>query len=249
MSFFFQKLPKESQVIIYIPYQRRAIKTWLTESFNFSTSATWNDPQVNSSAKQINDVVHDFYAANNIWLADKPKRVQHDFVALLQSVSSYQNSGKIGFSLNLTFLATRSTDNVIDEVNALQSCTLPAKFENKPQNSDKDKFPLGRVIAPMNYTMTEDTCISVNIGKWFRTPQVFLISRVDARFSKEVIKKTGLPLYATANVSFEAYRMMDAGDVRGWFATTQGFKTDEKSIYYSEENEGSGEASTGTPNS
>ena len=238
MSFFFQQLPKDSQVIIYIPYQRRVIKSWLTEDgFNFNTSATWNDPQINSSAKQINDVIHDFYAANNIWLANSTKRVQHDFVALLQSVSSYQNSGKLGFSLNLTFLATRTTDNVIDEVNALQCCTLPAKFENKPQNSDKDKFPLGRVIAPMNYTMTEDTCISVNIGRWFRTPQVWLISSVNAKFSKETIKGTGLPLYATASVTFEAYRMMDAEDVKGWFALTGADRVKKEGSLYYEDNE------------
>ena len=40
--------------------------------------------------------------------------------------------------------------------------------------------------------------------------------------------------------------MMDAEDVRGWFATTQGFKTDEKSIYYKEGDEGEGNAASGT---
>jgi len=240
MSFYYDKLPKESQVIIYIPYSRRCIRTWLTEGFGFSTSATWtassgNEAEINS----LNTVIHDIIAANNIWAGSSAQRmVQHNVVNLMQTISSYQNSNGISFTLKLNFLATKSSDNVIEDVNALQCCTLPKKFENKPLNSGDDKNPLGRVIAPMNYDMTSDSCISVNIGRWFRTPQMFLISRVDATFSRQTIKGSGLPLFATANVTFNCYRMVDEEDVKGWFALGGAFTSYQTDFGENQENEG-----------
>ena len=247
MSFYFEKLPKESQVIIYIPYVRRCITTYLTEGFNFNTSANWssssgNETEINS----LNTVIRDITAANNIWAGGSAQRlVQHNIVNLMQTISSYQSSGAISFTLKLNFLATRSTDNVLEDVNVLQSCTLPRKFENKPLNSGDDKSPLGRLIAPMNYDMTSDSCVSVNIGRWFRTPQLFLITKVDAMFSKQTIKGTGLPLFATDSVTFQCYRMVDEEDVKGWFALGGAF-TEYKTDFGEKKEEGDGSTNLAT---
>ena len=224
---YINNLPKASRVMIQIPYnrarQKQVIEGWLSDSFSLNTSASWSDPTRNNSTmvNSTNEVMTDLFKANALF-AGGNTQVQRQVVSLMETIASYQASGLIGFSLRLNFLAVRSTDNVLDDINALQSCTLPAKFENKPANTgdNKNTAIMGRIIAPMYYTMTNSTCIAVNIGRWFHTPQVLLIKSVNATFSKETVRGSGLPLYATADISFQAYRRLDADDVAEWFTLT-----------------------------
>jgi hypothetical protein len=57
---------------------------------------------------------------------------------------------------------------------------------------------------------------TIQMGKWFRATTLVLVD-VQAQFSKEIVRSSGQPLWATFNLSFTPAKLPDQKEVASWF--------------------------------
>lgn len=121
---------------------------------------------------------------------------------LWSTIATWTSTEKFNFALTLRFYALEKTNDVRVPVRRFLECINPIFDEEVP----------AMMQAPNAYNYTADTCISVKIGKWFKSPPLFLVTRVNFRISKETITG-GNPLYAEGTVNFQSFRQLSAKEV------------------------------------
>lgn len=119
------------------------------------------------------------------------------------------NTTRPRFRLELTFVATKDSDDVRRTVINLYETVLP-RLEPRGKSFS--------IFAPLNYLPTGPTSargtVTVQVGKWFRATRQNMIN-VSFTFSKEVIA-SGFPLYATGSIEFEPFRVIGLRDLEGY---------------------------------
>jgi len=118
------------------------------------------------------------------------------------TISTWTGTDKFMFTLTLRFYAMQKGDDVRVPVRRFLECVNPI-FDTK--------IPF-MMQAPNAYDFTGNTCIAVKIGKWFKTPPLFLITDTNWRFSKETVTG-GNPLYAEGTAKFQSFRQLSAEEV------------------------------------
>lgn len=134
-----------------------------------------------------------------------------------QTILSWTGSQKPFFSLQLTFIAIRPTDDVTIPVKKIMSAVLP-----------EDKVGSIFIGAPLSYgpkislrgakpSLNATGTLIVQLGKWFRAPGQVTRSAVPT-FSQQTISN-GKPLYAIVSVTFEPYRMISRAEFERYFVS------------------------------
>lgn len=134
-----------------------------------------------------------------------PSMINRQFKTIQSTIATWTHSEKFIFTLNFRFYAFAKEDDVRVPVRRFLECVYPV-FETEVP---------GLVRAPNEYDFTMKSCLSVRIGKWFRTPPLFIVKNTRWDMSKETITG-GNPLFAEGTVTFEAYRMLSAEEVSGF---------------------------------
>ena len=120
---------------------------------------------------------------------------------------SWTGSSKPTFALELMFVAIRKGEDPRRQVSAFLEGVYPTEVT------------LGMLGAPWGYSPIKKTgMFAVSIGNWFKATNQVLKS-VDFNVSKETIE-TGMPLYASGNISFEPYQDITVSDIKSYFPGT-----------------------------
>jgi hypothetical protein len=133
-------------------------------------------------------------------------------VSKIQTILDWTGTGPFEFELPVVFIATRPEDDVRTKVNAVMDRVFP------------EEGSIGTYTAPGGYTPNRGTgapssVCGVQIGKWFRSVGMLLVSSASFTYSKETIS-SGNPLYADGTIGFTTYRDITAKDFRGFFPGT-----------------------------
>lgn len=138
---------------------------------------------------------------------------------LLHTVSTWSGSSKPTFPISLLFLRVKRSDNISLQIQSLYKTVLPTKNIKLPIVGNTT---LTTIRAPLGYFPTSehsaDGTLSIQIGKWF-TAHDLVARSVEATFSKE-ISTDGFPLYATATIVLEPFRMITYDEFQAYFTNT-----------------------------
>lgn len=189
----------------------------VSQDFSFNTSANWGALNQDHNAKNyISKLIEGWKGLMNRWEGTAFSQGILQWAG--ETVSKWDGTSPISFSIPLIFVATRPDDNVLLNVVLLQKGIFPT-FES-PSN------PLvSSMIAPNGYSVGDinntQGRYGIQIGQWFKTPQFFIITGVDFTISKEVIR-SGRPLYAMGTVAFQSSRIMSYDEVSQMFLLSGG---------------------------
>jgi hypothetical protein len=206
------KRNENAKVIICFPTAnggREAMSALASDVFYVEGSATYGEPGEDAYGgimKSANRFMNEIGALAG---ASGNGMINRQFKTIQSTIATWANSDKFVFSLQLRFYATERTIDVRQNVRKFLECTYPLFESDVP----------GMVHAPNNYDFTPNTCISVQIGKWFKTQPLFLIKNTRWAFSKETITG-GNPLYAEGSVQFMSYRMLSAKEVSNFLVSS-----------------------------
>lgn len=219
MKFFLDILRENENAKILIgfpklgnPGARETITAYIAGNLTLGGTASYSEPGVEaygnwtqSFNRGINQVGALAAGGEDFGI---PSMINRQFKTIQSTIATWTHSEKFIFTLNFRFYAFAKEDDVRVPVRRFLECVYPV-FE--------DKVP-GMVRAPNEYDFTPKTCLSVRVGRWFKTPPLFIVKRATWDFSKETITG-GNPLYVEGSVTFEAYRMLSAEEVSGFLIT------------------------------
>jgi hypothetical protein len=133
------------------------------------------------------------------------KGTQFQFKSLEQSRLSYASSERLQFSMELLFVAIKSTDDPRVQASAFLEGCYPRELAG-----------VFGITPPWGYDWKKPSGVmGVKIGKWFSAPNQVL-TRAEFNFSKEVVR-SGCPLYAQGSVSFEPYKQVSSDELLKFF--------------------------------
>ena len=160
------------------------------------------------------------------------------------TLKQWKSSGEFGFTVDMTFIATRSDKNADPKLknngqdiniisgtsNVIQPC-LELMSMVYPVSSGITSNVIGEAlsfvyIAPSGYTAIRATersdgkpvakgVCSVVLGKWFRADNL-VIESVTPTFSKE-LQSNETPLSLTVSVTFKSYKLLNFSDIMKFF--------------------------------
>lgn len=214
---------ENAKIIIGLPKigggePRESIVAYATDNFNFSGTPIYNTPGVEASTLQTqwSAAYNELMSAAGAWSQQTGKSFPNLQIKTLHStISTWMYTDKLKFTLNLKFFALQPSDDVRIPVRRLVHCAYPIFSESVP----------AILFAPNGYDFTEKNCLAIKIGKWFKTPPLFLLTDFRFSFSKETITN-GTPLYAEGSASFESYRILSADEVASFITGTYSEATD-----------------------
>lgn len=190
------------------------IVAYTTQEFGFSGSAHWSGRDPNSYMEKANQAekigVETYNRTLGRFFGEATTGMTTDIAG---SLLNYQGTDNVGFTLDMYFVAMRAGDDVRTNLGILGEGIFPEFGEGVGG--------LQRVYAPNAFKKganinTVDGAISVEIGRWFRTPQIFVMTSMNFNLSKETIP-SGSPLFAHGNVQFQCARVMSATEVKKMF--------------------------------
>ena len=208
------KLNENAKVIVGFPSAqvdenitrgRESYTAYICEEFSIGGNVRYQDSSegtadlINGLISQGGAFLSGVFGANASGVQLKP---------LYSTIATWKGCDKLRFRLALRFYALKKEDDVRKPVKRFLQCVYPSFNLNS----------LGIINAPNEYDMKPDKCISIKIGKWFKTPPLFLVIGSSFRFSKETIS-SGLPLYAEGSADFEAYIMLSSEIINGFLTT------------------------------
>jgi hypothetical protein len=127
---------------------------------------------------------------------------ERKLMAINSTIHSWVGSNRPSFNIPLIFVAIRESDDVRTPVKSLTKSVYP---------TEDGIF----MIAPLGYDGTGGGTVSIQIGKWLMIHGL-VVTSMNATFSQQVIK-SGLPLYAKVDITFEPYKLPTVKDVDGYF--------------------------------
>lgn len=194
-----------ARVLVAIP-GTRGVRGIIQGNLQISGS---NEFQSAFEASGLGDASRKLQIASALLGDLKPDIIPSTLLTLQGSVYTWSGSGRPTFTVPMTFLAVRETDDVRRQVADLYRTVFPTTRE-----VGEGKFlepPLGYNPIP---SLTTTGTIAVSIGNWFTATQQ-VMRNVDFTFSKEVIA-SGSPLYATGSIAFEPFRAIQLNDMKGY---------------------------------
>lgn len=189
--------------------QGGVVTSWLSEDQSFAFGNKFDAP-FESFGSSISDIANKLSGAigaiseADVGQAAAQVRVQN----VLQTILLWTGSDRMAFSLKLIFVAVNPNDDVRQMVRPFIRATNPT-------------YSGFVVTAPNNYNATgmiAQGAASIQIGSWFRSPPIFVVKSFNPTYSRTAITGLGSPLYCTADVQFEAYRMLSADEVENLFS-------------------------------
>ncbi len=200
----------ENQVILN--YGSGSFKFYLSDDVSFSLGNSWSSPLEGSIGQKLgldgaiaNAVKQGFAEIFNKDLTFKHVR---------ETIKFYQGSEALDLSFKGYLIASKETDNLLTDLQTLYDMA-GAEFDGKDDNLDLNfslKAPLG--YAPNLKGNTGK--ISVQIGTWFRSTQVYLLSKARPEISNAKLpNKT--PAYIGLTIDLTPFRMLSAGEIKKFF--------------------------------
>lgn len=192
--------------IVFVNDRGDRVEGFVRDDFNFQVTsrfqAAFDSETMGRLSHKINSVTGMLGAA----VGSRITQIQVKHAAM--TVLAWEGTDKPSFSLNLLFVAYKSTIDVLTQVKTLLKGVFPETALGK-----------GIFKAPLEYNAMgvggAVGCWTVAIGQWFFAP-FQLFTTVSPRISKEVVSG-GKPLYAEVGVSFEPYRMINWKEFQTYF--------------------------------
>lgn len=182
------------------------VNGYITSEIAIDGTSEYNTPLESQAQNSLNDAKNRITAlAGNV--TGKPISIASP-QSVEQSVVSWVGTAKPHFNLQLVFVALRETDDVRKATFDLYKTVYPSS--DKIVAGTFFKPPLGYATAGL---ASQGTC-TIQVGRWFRATQQ-VMKNVNFSYSKQTIA-SGAPLYAHGSISFEPYRAITIGDLRGY---------------------------------
>lgn len=213
-NLFIYKLMNNVNSQVLINGLSKEIIAYTTQDLSFSLSAQWSGRNPNSYMNLANTMEQ---LGTELYNRVAGKRFGEITTGMTLDVAgsllNYQGTENFGFTLPLYFIATKPDDDVRQRVGYLAEGVCPI--------FGKGGGGLGRIYSPNNYKKGSNVndisgAVSIRIGKWFRTPKIFVIDNIDPNFSQVTIP-SGLPLYAQVSVKFRSARILSITEVKTMF--------------------------------
>jgi hypothetical protein len=213
-NLFIYKLLNNVNARVTILGLSKDVVAYTTQDFGFSVSAQWSGREPNAFLNLANTIERSGVEGMNRLFGKKWGEMTTGMTLdVAGSLLNYQGTEPLGFVLNLHFIAIKSKDDVREKLGILNEGVSPT--------FGKGVGGLQRVYAPNAFKKGSsidsiDGAVSVEIGQWFRTKQIFVITNMDFSISKETLPN-GRPLYAKGTVSFKCARIMSADEIKSMF--------------------------------
>lgn len=192
------------------------IKGYLNSSVRLGGSNNYNAPFEND-LDYANQLATKAQQVSKNLIGQKANVPDFIIKSAQQTVLSWVGSDRFSFSISLLFISYKRNDNnVLTPLRALLSAVNPFST-GSASLSNLTNLNI-TTIAPRRYTSFtvkgEPVGIgtsSVNIGKWFKANKL-IVKSMDFDVSKETLDD-GNPLYGTATVNFESFKMLSELEV------------------------------------
>lgn len=212
----------DATVIIVIPGYG-SIVSWIEEGLSFSGGNEYSEPLSGAAQKTFSETVSTGISISNSLLNKNIAQVQLKNID--QTIYSWTGSIRPSFTLPLTFVSTDDRYDCRPQIAVLLQCVYPSgqTLLKIPGTSKSLKV----MRAPLSYSASRNSAqgtVTLKIGSWFSAPNL-IVRKVDSiKFSKEIIKPDGeligRPLYATASITLEPYRMPLASQMAGYMGVS-----------------------------
>ena len=204
-----------------------AIKGFLAGDVNFDGNATWASDRESGKSHPYNEKMSDMFQAviklaqyympnamsDMIGSMGSDRTVQH----VLDSISHYKGTQPFRLNLSLLFIALNEGYDVREPIRQLNACVYPSI-----QTRMTLRAPLGYIPGRMRSQLTNHLenvpgALAIQIGRWFKTPYVFVCDNFTAQVSRELIAGTQTPLLARVNVALRAAGMLSSQEINQFF--------------------------------
>lgn len=202
MQFYYDKIPETLKVNIQSNYFG-VITSFLAGDIGIGGTARFSSPF--SGMDSSMDLVNKTFFQAGAFASDKLETSLRA-KTLMSTYQDWESSSPFSIRIPLVLFAMRANEDIRVTIRTLVKSVFPV------QTTDSLSMR-----APMEHTILGQNAISVWIGKWFRTPNVFILQNVNFLPSKEV-NQNGLPIFATGEIQMEAYRQVFADDIEGWLS-------------------------------
>lgn len=224
---FYEKILNNPDAKVFLTFPinggpRQTILAYMAqETFTIGGGSQWTDPGMDiyspggsaiaDEASRLANMVSRYRAQGLSGSSEAGARggtgaVQGQVRTVQSTIANWTGSDKFKLPLVLDFVAYREDIDVRKQVKDLLTCVYPII----PNDA------LFWMTAPNKYDTTQDSLISVNIGRWFATPPIFLMDSCTFNFSREVLPN-GKPLFARGSVNLVAYRLFGADVINSFF--------------------------------
>jgi len=196
---------------------------FISTDVSLSSGADWQSPMdtLGGTLKTIQNLMNVGQSIVNA-IVDKIGLggfTQTALLAYAMTAVDYMGTNKPTFSLPLIFPAVREVDDPRQKILRLLECVYPSEegigdvIMRAPIG-----YARGRAQGALGFDLSEPTkgYVNVQIGQWAKLEKL-VINSVDSTFSKEIVRSSGVPLYAKANVSFTFIRVPKFREVQSWF--------------------------------
>ena len=200
-----------------IPINPPTLVAYIDKDFSFSSDADWTSPY-----ESFGGIFRFLQSIRNLFQT-LGTQVGLDVnlptaMSFAQTIKDYMGSTPPKFTLDLTFIATKSGNSQgpgtqvypLNAMTTLLACTSPTR---------NNVGPLGLMGVPLGYkhdlSNPTNGVIYLKVGTWLQIPKL-LVKAVRPRYSKEV-GVMGLPIYTVASVDFEYYRTPSYEEISSWF--------------------------------
>jgi len=193
---------------------------YMQEDLSIAGSAEFNTPAESQQLQKATDFVNKFSLLSGGAVGKNIKIMSVGNVK--QTLLSWTSSAKPLFTVPLTFVALTRQDDPREIVKRLYKCVFPT-FSSGSMKSFGVNLNLKGIngakvaTAPLGYKGVKGGkgTITVQIGSWFRAPNLVMTS-VDFNFSKVMVgmtteagKQIGFPLYAVGSIAFTPMEDID----------------------------------------
>lgn len=199
---------------------RWAVKGFLTSPISLPMSSTFSDQRDNPSLGWLNSKMSAATElANRSNLVDLTQaRVQN----IAGSMVSWTDSSKLAMTLELLFVKLSEDDKILDNLKKFYDGVLP-EFDSPQGGSGISNFKPSLVKAPGGYVLGDaaqpEGVVTLKIGRWLKMVNILVMTNFNPTFSREVTP-SGSPLYATASVSLQSYRLISAEEMKSFFTVS-----------------------------
>lgn len=210
MELFLDSLRKNENAKVIIgfpklgsPGVRESVTAYVTEETKLGGGARYSQPGDEAFGglnRMASDAMNDLGALAGGVLGKS--FVNRQVRTVWSTIATWTGTDKFTFVLTFRFYAMQRGDDVRVPVRRFLECINPI-FDTE--------YP-AMMQAPNAYDFTANTCLAVKIGKWFKTPPLFIILDTNWQFSKETIKG-GNPLYAEGSARFQSFRQLSAEEI------------------------------------
>lgn len=200
------KLKTNPAALIVISAPGVLVNGYITSEISIDGSAEWNMALQNGAQENLGNVVN---RAGAIFgqASGRPVSIPSP-TPVEQSVASWTGTAKPLFTIQLVFVALRETDDVRNACYNLYKTVYPTA--DKIGLRTFLKPPLGYATSGLTAQGTAD----IRVGRWFYA-RGQIMKNVNFSYSKQTIAN-GTPLYASGSISFEPFRNITIGDLRGY---------------------------------